>query len=205
MNTKLYLIILALVCNSVFSQNRKKIETSVKLNVVQFNNRLFNKNEYIKMFSIINNDKLCKIEELKSKGFSDIIFYKVDYPDSFIDIILKLDLKRLDTEKIQDIIKWYNTEEFILAYNIKSEKVYKLKGFNINDYGDLVTEYWINLSDDDRKIFKNKKKFLENYYVEDLDLKCLYSCSKKRNNKKCKCMKPNMSREVEINGYKFKP
>jgi hypothetical protein len=105
-----------------------------------------------------------KIDTLTYSGFEGFVFVSV-LPDP-------IDTKNIDVEKLQIIPN--NCQEYILAIDKSVKKVYRLKGFFINDFPSfLMTLTKRHYSD-----VNSYKAFVENYSIEKLDLGCLYQAFK---------------------------
>lgn len=152
-------ILIFLFCFSfTFGQENPKIDTtkvyySLKFKVLDKYSKTIDKNRLKIIDSIITKTNLLKIKELKSNGFNNIIFYKIT------NIIITNELEH----------------DFIIGYQIDGGNFFRLKGFLNNDFYYLFkfevridSEYPANLISR-----KNKKAFLKNHYIEEIDLNCL--------------------------------
>lgn len=132
------------------------------------------------IFNVDSADVICSFlkepityRKLGSKGFSkNIIFFLI----------------HITWDQSSNYLFLYEGD-LIFAFNTRSEILYKLKGFNDNDFKDFFDDLYfnnidyINASELD---LKSKKKFLEAFNVEGLDLDCLYeSLAKRKESKPC--------------------
>lgn len=100
---------------------------------------------------------------LQSKGFSNnIIFFEI----------------HLDIDSFNAFMINYN---FIFAFNTKTEEIYRLKGFEQNDFSAFFTNLKydnIDYSNANVSDLKTSKRFTKAFYVEGLDLQCLFETMK---------------------------
>jgi hypothetical protein len=139
---------------------------------------------------VINNTTLCsnteatkKFKFLNFKSFKNIIFIAI-YKD-------KLSLNAID--KLDTLIK-DNSKPFccyyILAYNYNQNKIYHLKGFKTNDFKDFycyeIPNYLKRKNNAYNRLI-SEETLNTDYFIEDIDINCLYSTIilKKSNNSKC--------------------
>ncbi|MBN2820071.1 MAG: hypothetical protein JXP36_13930 [Bacteroidales bacterium] len=107
-------------------------------------------------------------------------FYKVDIMDDIVN--------EKDYAKIGGPVAGMNTI-YIICVNHATGSVYRLSGFNGNDFKNLLIDL-------DEVYFKSNKKriskssFVKNFHVETIDFKCLYQALKanSRNWKKYRCL-----------------
>lgn len=134
-----------------------------------------------------NSERIFKIDTLKTKGFENVVFYKVSFREReelnlFYD---ELEKKGNFIRKIQYL---QGAEKFVYPFLSKQEYVfasssfgmYKLKGFRINDFHRFYADCF-NTGDcfSDKNIRENRRKFsdkkiIKSLYVEGLDLWKLY-------------------------------
>jgi len=119
---------------------------------------------------------------LKSTGFGPIIFFEFDTRKGYNGN--EINLSRL-------LFEIYDSS-FIIGVNTINGDLYRLKGFEINDFPFLFKQ--LNTFHDaiyfEDNYLKSKKKFLDFFYVSGLDLGCLYD-SQRIKKKKYNCNKPN--------------
>lgn len=129
-------------------------------------------------------DSDIKYEILESKGFNeDVIFFR-----------LKMEPRiKADTSNyFYSLINQYDSD-FIFAFCNNNQKYYRLKGFSTNDfmtfYNDMIIyiDYSVASSTDTG----NRKQFLSTFYIEDINLDCLYGYLSKKRKHHHNCLKPN--------------
>jgi hypothetical protein len=135
--------------------------------------------ELKKIDSIIYKTDLLKIKKIASKGFYNVDFYKIVFKTEF--------------EGFQ--------EEYIIGYQKEGKNFFKLKGFLNNDFYYLYKfESRINSkSPINLESKKNKRLFLENHFIEELDLECLIKHLKDKENWKIPCLNP--SQKIILDDY----
>ena len=172
---KNYLFVILFITQSIIAQTLTQKDSldviySLKFKVLEnpsiaMNSEVFQTND-----SIIKNTDAFEIIELKSEGFKNFIFYKIIYT------------------QIPNALKF----EYIMAYQIDKQRFYKLKGFINNDFYYIFKfEARIDSKSPSNLLSKkNKKYFLENHSVEELDLYCLIEHIKDKENWKIPCLSP---------------
>ena len=114
---------------------------------------------------------------LKSKGFSEHIF--------FVEVPVSLD-------STTDYIFLYNYN-FIFAFNSKNQKMYRLKGFFYNEFDSFIEDASFANNIDylvaEPRDLSSLKKFTQSFYIEGLNMKCLYK-SLKKIKKRPECIVP---------------
>jgi hypothetical protein len=81
------------------------------------------------------------------------------------------------------IASFYNGS-YIFGYNTTNNTLYKLVGFKENDFTELYKSLKDFKSDElQDSDLKKRKKFLEKFGIEGVDLNCLYSSIKYSKNK----------------------
>jgi hypothetical protein len=111
---------------------------------------------------------------LKSKGFDNIIFFKISTQVLAVDTIKGS--KKVVTYMTPVCFK--NGEEcyFVYSYNRKNNRFNKLRGTNENDFINLYNDlqntwmYWKPIKRIDKATIK---QFNKDYWVDGLDLDCL--------------------------------
>lgn len=100
------------------------------------------------------------IDTLEEEGLSDFLFLEINpryenpHNINFSDGPFLLD----------------NCTELIVAVHKRGRSIYKLKGFRNNDFQNFIRALkFLNYP-----YVNSKKQFVKNYFVEKLDLKCLY-------------------------------
>lgn len=151
---------------------------NAKMNIASFDNSIRSEVDYLELIK-----SKCKYEFVKSKGFNDIVFFK---------IIVSYDVVNNDEfSKIMSRTTPYNYS-FLFGYNLINHKIYRLKGFLINDFYSLFDFLHSNTMPE---ILNSKKTFCNNFFVQDLDLECLYDwnrdfAKKKYINYSSECVHP---------------
>jgi len=182
--SKQTLLVLLMIFSSkvLFSQDSffdtSNVVLNAKMNIVSFRSSNKSRKEIINII-----DSKVRYKVVESKGFSDdIIFFElsaepIDITDS--------------NNYFYEPINQYNSC-FIFAYNSRNMKIYRLKGFKENDFKSFFNQLnsYLDFSVSSSYDLKNKKRFLKTFYVEGLDLGCLYS-SLRKNKKGYNCLKPN--------------
>jgi hypothetical protein len=155
---KFKILIFLLSFSFSFGQTNVKIDSSdisysIKFMILQGSFKTINKDIINTIDSIINKTNRLEIKKIESKGFNNIDFYKVTYKSS----------------------NYKHKSEYIIGYNADGNTYFRLKGFLNNDFYYLFkfevridSEYPANLISR-----KNKKDFLKNHYIEEIDLNCL--------------------------------
>jgi hypothetical protein len=114
---------------------------------------------------------------LSSKGFSNHIFF-VEIPISY-DSITKYNFV-------------YNYK-FVLAFNSKSETIYRIKGFFQNEFNTFIEDAQFANNIDylvaEYRDLSSLRRFTQSFYIEGLDMKCLYK-SLKKSKKTPDCLAP---------------
>ncbi len=174
-----------------------------KLNAIDFSDVLLDEEKLEKLSIILNDTLLFKAELLNSKGFKDFFFIKVATLHIGLADFLQYGATELKETNF-DFSKYYYFE-FILAYDIIGNRFYKLKGFTKNEFDLFYFEYGISARSWEHKNLRIKKQFIENYYVESLDLECLFEAIHNRKaltyhpfTSEFPCMQPNVIRLVLI-------
>lgn len=183
--TKHALLILLMVLASkvLFSQDSSfdtaNVILNAKMNIVPFENSNKSREEIINII-----DSRVKYEVIESKGFSrNIVFFRiVTEPFNNND----------SSNYFYEPLNQYNSS-FIFAYNTKSLEIYRLKGFKENDFQTFFNQLdsFLDLNISSSYDLKTKKRFLKAFYIEGVDLDCLYDSLKTKNMKGYSCRKPN--------------
>lgn len=165
-----------------------KLILNAKMNIVPFNGAFIDEDFLYKILHSSSN-----IKHLKSKGFRDIFFFSLeinsDSTDSFGELM---------TDNLH-----LNNYVYYFGYNTKSGELLLLKGFLRNDFRQLLT--YAETTNFDTRDFKTTKEFSNAYYVEGLDMSCLYNyyqeeIMRRRKILKYDCIRPNSS--VNANAWK---
>lgn len=197
---------LLLVVFSAFVFNSKaqnildtaKIEYSIKINTINFKNKLIDSNQILVIDSLVTSSDFFKLKTLKKDKFENFLFYQVSFAEAdFWEYVQKRKFNG---------VPFYN--EFVLAFNTKTRKILNIKGFVNNEFSKLLEENYRTASPLERLNLDEKHYFLNNYSVETLDIECLLQASnlKKRYRKdeafynEYECLKPSVSRMIFING-----
>lgn len=147
-----------------------KVYYSLKFKVLDTYSKTIDKNRLKIMDSIITKTNSLVVKQLNSKGFNNVIFYKIT------NIIIPNELEH----------------EFIVAFQTDSNKYYRLKGFVNNDFYYLFKfETRIDSESPTNLISKrNKQYFLRNHYIEELDLDCLVKYINSKEHWSIPCLSP---------------
>jgi len=117
---------------------------------------------------------------LNSKGFSKHIYF-FEIPLSFL--------------QKKNLIYIYDYS-FILAYNARTETIYRLKGFRLNDFPKFLSDTKngnnIDYYTASAKDLQSANKFAKSFFIEGLDMKCLYksAISVTKHKLKFSCLRP---------------
>lgn len=153
---------------------------NAKFNIINFNKGDRNKDFYIKFIDYKPNYKF-----LQSKGFFNIVFFQINtnYKD-FIpnDYIYRINSSN-DTFKLRNIL-WFYNYTFIFGYNKTNGDLYKLKGFEKNDFEKIFKII------DNNNLINDYNFFINNYWIEGLDMECLYKSLKYNKKNKLHCITP---------------
>lgn len=159
-------LIIALVSFPQFSFGqllKEEVRTLVKL--AMFNEALW-PHGYVANQETLNDFLLLefKIDTLQAKGLEEFIFLSIS-PVFQNPTSISLDRIPIVPE---------NCREYILVITRRGKSVFKLKGFHINEF-----PYFLMLLKELKYPHLNShKQFVNNYFVEKLDLSCLYKASK---------------------------
>lgn len=102
-------------------------------------------------------------ETLKQKGFRHIDFFAISP---------SIDTKGIPSDSLPLVAS--NCDEYVVAIDRWSLNVYRLKGFRGNDFYKLIRL----LENRDYFDLGRKRRFVNRYYVERLDLGCLFDAYK---------------------------
>jgi hypothetical protein len=121
------------------------------------------------------------VKELKSKGFADIVFYKITKQILAVDSIKSEN--KIMIYSMPPCLKKEEECAFIFAYNSRNRRFYRLKGTFRNDfdalYNSLVT--WPNWKKPSKISGQLISDFEREFSVEDLDFDCLLRSLKSHN------------------------
>lgn len=195
---KIFFLSFLIICFvSVYSQNRYNIDTtkllySAKLQILESESAEFNQ----KNITVFLEKQQTSF--LKSKGFSDVYFILIKNRASYFDSIF--------TEKHKEDFKKnlrFHACNYVLSYNCRTGLYYKLKGFRNNDFEAFINDM-IRTNNIMDFTIENKDVFMYSYYVEDLDLSCLweYYFGKRKKRKEYDCVKSCKYRDMEIERLK---
>ena len=115
-----------------------------------------------------------------SCNFDSFKFYKVDIADGIIN-----------NNKSLDIGPAFGRERvYVICINHKTGSLYRLSGFNGNDFRNLLIDLNEKYIESNNKSF-TISSFIRNFHVESLDFKCLNRALKAnyRNWTKYRCLK----------------
>ncbi len=127
--------------------------------------------------------KKLEIKTLRSKGFEGFAFFSVDI-NPFRDTI-------------QGEVVFKYCGQLVFGISLKSNKFYRIKGFDENDFLYLMNN---NFNCDDYVDDISNEMF----FIESIDIKCLCKSLTKRKKKKASspCLQPLPSPEM-VSGLKF--
>lgn len=138
-------------------------------------------------------------KQLKSKGFRDIIFFSITTKAKSDTLFVNNSWENRNEVIISDFNYTY-----IFGYNVVNNTLYKLSGFKDNDFLELFMSLKdfkdYNLSDND---YKKYRKFKNKFYIEGLDIDCLYKSMAHHKGDYYSCCKPPSSIYQSVN-YKTK-
>jgi hypothetical protein len=167
-----------------YSQENTKVDTvkiyySLKFKVLDTYSKTTDKNRLKIIDSIITKTNLVVVKQLKSKGFNNVIFYKIT------NIIIPQELEH----------------EYIVAFQTDNNKYFRIKGFVNNDFYYLFKfETRIDSESPTNLITKkSKKNFLKNHYIEEIDLDCLVKYINSKEHWSIPCLNP--SNKILIDDY----
>jgi len=110
------------------------------------------------------------VNSLKSKGFRDIVFFSIT-TKAKMDTIFVNNF----CEKRKEIITSDYNSTYTFGYNTTNNTLYKLLGFKDNDFIELyksLTDFKAyNLTKND---IKKYRRFIKTFYIEGVDLGCLF-------------------------------
>jgi hypothetical protein len=132
----------------------------------------------VNLFSYLKYSKL-NIIPLTSKGFVNIFFFKAELKGGISFPI------QIDTLEMSYAFFPKATEDVTFAYDKLNDKVYRLTGLPVNDFAYFFSVVRLRRDRiiDRAKTFKVRSLFLKEYYIEGVDLGCLFDSLKK----KCYC------------------
>jgi hypothetical protein len=174
-----YCVIITMLCLSspAYAQkiDSEMVFLNAKISILSSQNSCITKDD---VEEIVAGNLIYKT--LNSRGFEDIFFFEV--------IITPLDPK--DTLSYYINGSLYSRYKFIFGYNISTNQLYKLNGFFYDDFRVL---YQFLFRDYDGNVLTNRKRFLEYFSIDQIDIKCLYDSMKKKQKKRnirkmCKCL-----------------
>lgn len=118
---------------------------------------------------------------LKSTGFNSnfVIFILIEKRKTELDTVINQNIIPSSSRTISD----YKANlvlgdcDYILAYNFTDNLFYRLKGFLENDFDRLIKSL-IKVDYKVEMYFKKKGQFIRNFYIEDIDLNCLFTLNK---------------------------
>jgi hypothetical protein len=189
------IIILLINIQNVFSQSNDSLSKILiaKMYIMMYEHEQGGAREmtydYIKRFL----DFVPEYKILKSKGFGgDFTFFEIQATQTQDSVYSKIVHDSINKRTL-----YYNRvffegldHSFIFVCGVTG--FYKLKGFPENDFARFYSDVkrYYKREYNDSYYFKSKKRFLENFYIENVDLECLYDyCIKKRTRNKS-CVQP---------------
>jgi hypothetical protein len=174
---------------------------TAKMNVIDYNTYVFSEKTTSKLSLILSDSRYCEADTLSNKGFRDVLFIKVRFADgNFEQLIEQIENDgKLSDEGIGEVYAF----DFVLAYSYQRNRFYKLKGFVYNEFDLFYSHYILSSSNIERQ--KIKDDWLEHYFVEGLDINCLYSSMKRKKKPldKYPCLRPSETRLLYVNGVPF--
>ena len=128
---------------------------------------------------------------LKSKGFGkDIVFFEIRATEHTDTVSYRMNDELMWKEKNDKWMyqcKFFHGLDYSFIFASNGSGLYRLNGFSENDFTRL---YSLIKSFKSPYYFKSKKRFVEEFYVENLDLGCLYDYFIKKNKKNKSCILP---------------
>lgn len=135
-------------------------------------------------------DGKCEIKFLNASGFSDLIFLAVHIYD--------LDSSRqIDTTNASPF-----SCEYVIGYNKKVNSTYLLKGFVKNDFESF---YLYEIPNHYKHSPKGKlahQSSLNDYFIEHIDLVCLYNCTIAQRKSSCNCCISCKQRDLKYSVFR---
>lgn len=124
---------------------------------------------------------------LKSKGFVDVLFFN-------IQSVPRTDtIRNAKDTRFENIIIINPVEqEYIFAFNLVSGNLYRIGGFKESDF-DLFLSTFRDIRDPSlgSDSFHSKRKIRRNFYIENVDLGCLYRSVRRPSVHRQPCSKPS--------------
>jgi hypothetical protein len=172
----LSLLLLILVEVDLLGQERfdtARVILTAKINLIDYatmsvdNDVSFDKENLLSYINIP-----LEYEFLDSKGFDEnVVFFKIK-AHKIVDTANKIWVND-STYQLYNFFANVNYD-FIFGYNLITNELYRLKGLPRNDFYRLYKFLLIRSSFSMRKILRSKRKFVSYFWVDGLDMKCLY-------------------------------
>lgn len=194
MKTYLCILFALIIHCDLFSQkNADKILFNAKLNTIELRREHLTPEDFIYIPEILEDTSFCEATFVESRGFDGVKFIEVKYIEGILIFFSNNRADIICNDNWEKSLKSLHRtkSEFILAYD--GQKFYKIKGFVENDFNDLFNRYRLN---GDKKSLKNKKLFLETFYIEGVDMECVFMSylRGKYNVKKYPCQRASLYR-----------
>lgn len=129
-------------------------------------------------------DDNATFESVNATGFDNFIFFKLSFPDGIFGRIkiLEKGTSKPDAEHIISTRKSLGEfcSSYTFAYQPNSNLLFKLDGTVANDF---FYFYWFlerNSPTVHRGIFNNKNDFINQFWIENINMECLYKTAKAR-------------------------
>jgi hypothetical protein len=184
-----------------------KIIFSAKINALELSNFIITDEMLFNIPTVLNDTSFFRTTMLKSTGFNNVIFIKICFADANFSELIKLSKVDLKNEiRVKDLLGDLYYEDFIIAYSVKRDRFYKLKGFEINEFENFYFDYSLGALGSEKTQLMDNKKFLNSYSIEGIDLNCLLLSIKSKNKTTFNdfpCLRPAYSRLIEVNNMPF--
>lgn len=179
----LLMVLMVIASKAILSQvssfDTANVILNAKMNIIPFENSNKSREEIINII-----ESRVKYKVIESKGFSkNIVFFRL-----FAEPLNKNDSSNYFYEPLNQY-----SSSFIFAYNTKNLEIYRLKGFKENDFKTFFNQLdsFLDLNISSSHDLESKKRFLKAFYIEGVDLDCLYDSLNSKNKKGYNCLKPN--------------
>lgn len=113
-------------------------------------------------------------------SFDTLAFEGFDYIFSFLKIASEKNKFQVNARDSVPMLSFL-CNEYVIAINKIDGSIYKLKGFAVNDFNELMnfmkSQRYSNL--------QTRRKFVAHYKIEGVDLNCLYKAYEKMDKENC--------------------
>ena len=122
--------------------------------------------------------------EQVERFFSDTLEYRVLTQRGFSENIVFVEVHLAYDKKTHH--QFAMDSYLIVAYDAVAKSLFRLKGFRVNDFSSFFNDVRFS-----RYVLRAERRFLNQFFVENLDLKCLYRQNKRMQKKNTSpCLKP---------------